>query len=84
MNATNKTIHLTYYAQIREQSGLPGETIKTYARTAQELYKELKMRFGLQTSFDQIKTAVNDQFCPGETELKSDDHVVFIPPVSGG
>ena len=80
----NKTIHLRYFAVLREQRGLSQETIKTKAVTAQELYEELINRYGIKFPPDLLKVAINDEFESWDTLLKENDTLVFIPPVAGG
>ena len=84
MSITNKIIHLAYYAILKEQCGTDKETVTTNTATAQELYDELQTKYHFTLSTESLKVAVNDMFCSWETELKDNDHVVFIPPVSGG
>lgn len=84
INSKNKTIHLSYYALLREERGVGDESINTSAVTALELYEELQVRHNFSISEDSIKVSVNDIFSSWQTELKNDDRVVFIPPVSGG
>ena len=79
-----KKIHVQYYAVLREARGLSQETVKTTAATTKELYLELKHNFDFKLARDLIKVAVNDEFKDWETELKSGDTVIFIPPVAGG
>ena len=79
-----KTIHLQYFALLREERGLSSETIKTQAQTALALYEELKKRHGFNFSANLLKVAINDEFQNWKTPLKSSDTVVFIPPVAGG
>jgi len=77
-------IHVYYYAALREARGLTSETIETNAKTASELYTELQNRFPFKLSQDQLRVAVNNEFCDWSTVFKSDDRIVFIPPVAGG
>ncbi len=80
----SKTIHLTYYASLKEERGVSDEVIETPALTAEALYQELQNRHRFRLSIKSLKVAINDAFSSWQTELKSGDHVVFIPPVSGG
>ena len=80
----NKTIHIQYYALLREERGLSQEAYSTNAKTVQELYLELQKKFKFKLTPDLLRVAINDEFAHWNTALKSDDHVVFIPPVSGG
>jgi len=79
-----KTIHIRYYALLREERGLSEEAVKTVAQTPKELYKELSTRHHFRLGEDVLKVAVNDAFSNWESPIKDHDTVVFIPPVSGG
>jgi sulfur-carrier protein len=80
----SKTIHLQYFAVLREQRGLGSETIETSANTAQELYQEISARYHFTFPIEILKVAINDEFQQLGSELHSGDSVVFIPPVAGG
>lgn len=77
-------IKVSYYAVLRERSGLGEETLETSASTITQLYAELdkKYRFGLSTCL--LRAAINNAFVAWETPLKEGDQIVFIPPVAGG
>lgn len=79
-----KTIHLTYYAHLRDNIGIPVETRQTAAGTARELYSEVKTHYNIDISEELLRVSVNDIFTSWQTELKTGDSVVFITPVSGG
>ena len=79
-----KIIHVHYFALLREERGLSQETITTTAHNVQELYLELKQKFGFRLNVDILRVAVNNEFKFWETPLHNNDHVVFIPPVAGG
>ena len=81
---THKTIHIRYYAVLREQRGVGDENFKTKARTPRELFDELnqKYRFGLPLL--SLRVSVNDCFQSWDAELNDQDQIVFIPPVAGG
>jgi molybdopterin synthase sulfur carrier subunit len=79
-----KQIHIQYYAVLREQRGLGQETLRTEARTARDLYDELRAQHGFSLGVDRLSVAVNDEFATWDSVLSDDDSVVFIPPVAGG
>ena len=79
-----QTIHIRYYALLREERGVSDETLKTLAQTPKELYKELGDRYNFRLKENLLKVAVNDSFANWDAPLKNNDTVVFIPPVSGG
>ena len=83
-NSKKKTIHLAYYALLREERGIDSETITTNVDTVLELYNDLQVRYNFSLSEESIQVSINDAFLPWKTKLKDDDQVVFLPPVSGG
>lgn len=78
------TLHLEYYAQLREQAGTAGEQLSTDAASLRELYRELATRHGFTLPAEQLKVAVNTQFSDWDRPLADGDTIVFIPPVAGG
>jgi molybdopterin converting factor subunit 1 len=78
------TIHIQYFAVLREQRGASAETVRTSARTAKELYDELAARHHMQLDPGLVRASVNLEFRQMDTVLKDGDHIVFIPPVAGG
>gem|GEM_PF-132050 len=79
-----KTIHVQYFAILREQRGLAQEKIATTAATAADLYAELYARHGFMLTPAHLRIAVNEEFAPWAVPLHDGDAVVFIPPVAGG
>jgi len=77
-------IKLEYFAQLRERTGFREEARETSAKTAEELYDELCGVYGFGLPSDKMRVAVNQVFCPWNQVLGDNDHVVFIPPVTGG
>ncbi len=80
----NKTISVQYFAILREQRGLSGETIPTAAATAAALYEELRVRHGFTLPAERVRAAINEEFVAAEAPLREGDRIVFIPPVAGG
>jgi molybdopterin converting factor subunit 1 len=78
------TVHVQYFAALREQAGRGSETLPTASRTAAELYEELRERRGLTLPRAMLKIAVNEEFSTWDRALAEGDRVVFIPPVAGG
>ena len=77
-------VTLKYFAILREQRGLSEETIDTEAKTAGDLYAELKETHKFTLNVNQLRIAVNDTFVAADTVLNDGDVLVFIPPVAGG
>ncbi len=81
---TPKTIFVAYFAVLKEERGVAEETLQTHAQNALELYQDLQAKHNLTLSPDSLKVAINDTFCSWESPIQTNDHIVFIPPVSGG
>ncbi|GBR05223.1 MoaD/ThiS family protein [Acetobacter oeni] len=77
-------IELEYFAQLGDVAGRRAETRETVAGTAAALYDELRKDYGFALPSERMRVAVNAVFRPWDQELHDGDHVVFIPPVSGG
>jgi molybdopterin synthase sulfur carrier subunit len=77
-------VNLKYFALLREQRRESAEEVHTTARTARELYHELKAKYHFSLSPDLVRVAINNEFKDWDATLKSGDQVVFIPPVAGG
>ncbi|MSU64758.1 MAG: MoaD/ThiS family protein [Opitutus sp.] len=78
------TIHIQYFAILREQRGLAEERLVTSATTPAAVYGELKGRHGFTLPANRIRAAINDEFVAMDAPLREGDRVVFIPPVAGG
>jgi molybdopterin converting factor subunit 1 len=78
------TVHIQYFAILREQRGVAGETLSTPAGTAAALYDELRTRHGFSLPRDRVRAAVDESFVAWDTPLRDGQTVVFIPPVAGG
>jgi molybdopterin converting factor subunit 1 len=79
-----RSIHLRYFAILREQRGLSEETLETAASTPQALYRALSSSHPFTLPPERIRVAVNDRFTGMDTVLSDGDTVVFVPPVAGG
>ena len=79
-----KTVHVQYFAVLREQRGLSEEEIGTTAATPAALYEDLRARHGFTLPVERVRAAVNGDFVPASTPLRDGDILVFIPPVAGG
>ena len=79
-----RTLHVQYYALLREQAGRSAESLQSTAASARELYAELAGRRGLTLLPAQLRVAVNEEFAEWERPLAADDRVAFLPPVAGG
>ena len=79
-----KTIHITYFAALRDATGCAEETLMTEVMTAKALFHELTAKYHWPFSETFIQVAINDRYRPADTLLKEGDSVVFIPPIAGG
>jgi sulfur-carrier protein len=78
------TVHVRYFALLREERGSGEETIRTAARNPLELYTELRRKHHLSLAPGVLRVAVNDEFSGWEVPMDHLDVVSFLPPVSGG
>ena len=78
------TVHVQYFAILREQRGASQERILTAASTPGALYEELRGRHQFTLPVDRVRAAVNDAFVDSAVPLHDGDRIVFIPPVAGG
>lgn len=83
-NVPTKQIKLRYFASLKDAAGKSFEELSTNAMTPDELYLQLKERYGFSIGQSLVKFAVNGTFVKPTATLKSGDEVVFIPPVAGG
>ncbi len=78
------TVHVQYFAILREQRGCAEENLTTAAGTPAALYDELRARHGFTLPGERVRAAVNDAFVAAASPLRDGDRIVFIPPVAGG
>jgi molybdopterin converting factor subunit 1 len=79
-----RTLHIQYFAILREQRGLSTETLTTSTATAAELYAELHARHGFTLPATRLRLAINGEFAPWTSPLADGATLAFIPPVAGG
>lgn len=79
-----KRIRVEYFAILKEQRGVPSETVETAARTSDELYEELKAQHDFTLPASLVQVAINGAFAGNDRQLNDGDELVFIPPVAGG
>jgi molybdopterin converting factor subunit 1 len=78
------TIHIAYFALLREQAGRSEETLETAATTPSELFAEIANRHGLNMPTASLRVAINESFADWSSPLADGDTVAFLPPVAGG
>ena len=79
-----RTVHVQYFAILREERGLTEEALSTGAPTPGALYEELRVRHRFSLPAEKVRAAVNGEFASSAAPLSEGDRVVFIPPVAGG
>jgi molybdopterin-guanine dinucleotide biosynthesis protein A len=84
MPVAARTLHVQYFALLREQAGRDSESLQSSAASARALYAELAGRRGLTLLPAQLRVAVNEEFAEWERPLAAGDRVAFLPPVAGG
>ena len=80
----SKRVTLEHFAIFREVRRQDRESVATAARTAGDLYEELRGRFELPLPIEALRVAINDEFAPWEHEIRDGDRIAFIAPVAGG
>jgi molybdopterin synthase sulfur carrier subunit len=78
------SIHVRFFAVLREQAGTSTVELSTTAATPAELYAELQSSHRLTFRPELLKVAVNERYVAMDSPLCAGDKVVFIPPVAGG
>lgn len=79
-----KTIHIQYFALLREQAGAGQQSLQTAAANPGELFEQLRHEHGFTLDRGSLRAVVNEEFVAWDTLLRDGDQVVFIPPVAGG
>ncbi|GBQ09453.1 MoaD/ThiS family protein [Swaminathania salitolerans] len=77
-------VTLEYFALLRDEARCAREEHETRADTLADLYDDLARRHGFSLPRQRLRVAVNGAFVCWTHSPSSGDHVVFIPPVSGG
>lgn len=81
---TKKSLHIQYFAQLKDIAKKDEETIETFSETPSGLYEELRATYKFPYKQKQLMLAINDEFAEWDYVLTENDNVVFIPPVAGG
>jgi molybdopterin synthase sulfur carrier subunit len=77
------SVTVLYFASLRDAAGVASEQLAQPA-SLPELYAELQVRhcFGLRQ--EQLRVAVDGEFCGWGATVADGAEIAFIPPVSGG
>ncbi len=80
------TIHIRYFASLREQSGKHEETLTLpEGASVADARALLQTRYaGIQPLLERSLCAVNRGYVPLHSILHEGDELVFIPPMGGG
>ncbi|RUT26343.1 molybdopterin synthase sulfur carrier subunit [Asaia sp. W19] len=78
------SVTLEYFALLRDEAGCQSETLRTEAPDLAALYDALAHSRGFTLPRARLRVAVNARFAPWDQPVSEGDHIVFIPPVSGG
>jgi molybdopterin converting factor subunit 1 len=78
------SLHITYFAILREQRGASTETLQTSASSAGALYDELCERHHFTLPRERVRVALNGEFSGWDVPLTDGAQVALIPPVAGG
>ena len=83
-----KTVHIKYFASIRETLGTGSETLETLASTVESLREELIARGGVYAESlargKAVRVAINQTLAVETAPLVEGAEVAFFPPVTGG
>lgn len=81
----HRSIHVRFFALLREQAGCSATDLASDAATPAELYAELQQRHaGLVFPPHLLRVSINERYADMTAPLAAGDRVVFIPPVAGG
>ncbi len=78
------TIHVRYFAVLRERRGVEAEAVEIANSTLGSLYAGLREKHALGLPLELVRFAVDGEFVSADTELRDGAEVALIPPVAGG
>ncbi|SFA82269.1 molybdopterin synthase subunit MoaD [Lentibacillus halodurans] len=76
-------IKVLFFAELQEAAGSEQVSVEANGLSVNELKAKLLSSYKLD-NLNHVMIAVNEEYSPEDTVLKSGDVVAFIPPVSGG
>jgi len=79
-------VHVLFFGMLKDLAGKPSDTLDLReGATVRGLLAHVESQIPrLKDSLASLAVAVNQQYAAPETELKADDEVALLPPVSGG
>lgn len=82
------TLHVLYFAWLRERIGVPREKIETSAPTVSDLVAELRSREARYAAafadISAVRVALDQELADMDTRLDGVREVAFFPPMTGG
>lgn len=81
---SNKSVHIQYFAILREQRNAAEESLETSAASPRDLYESLRAKHQFSLDADRLRVVINEEFADWDAPLNDGDRIVFIPPVAGG
>ena len=79
-----KTITLSYFAQLRELTGTASESHTTSSVTPAGVFEEMRAKYQIPLKRKGMMVAINGDFTDWSHPLAEGEELVFIPPVAGG
>ncbi|MBK1831627.1 NTP transferase domain-containing protein [Verrucomicrobiaceae bacterium R5-34] len=83
-STNEKTITLSYFAQLRELAGTDLESHRTHSVTPAGVFEEIRAKHSIPLKRKGMMVAVNGDFTDWSHQLTEGEELVFIPPVAGG
>lgn len=83
-STVNKSITISYFAQLRELTGKDKELFETDSETPAGLFEEIRAKYKIPLKRKGMMVAVNNDFTDWSHLLSAGEEIVFIPPVAGG
>lgn len=77
-------VSVRYYAILREARGAATEPVETAAKTAGELYDDLRARHDLPLGREHVRAVLNGTVADWGADLRAGDSIEFLPPFAGG
>ncbi|MGB7603188.1 MAG: molybdopterin converting factor subunit 1, partial [Candidatus Sulfotelmatobacter sp.] len=79
-------VRVLFFGMLKDLADRSSDTLELPdGATVSDLLKHYQARIPkLKNSFSSLAVAVNQEYAAAATELKSDDEVALLPPVSGG
>ena len=83
-NLQEKTLTISYYAQLRELTGVQSEQHTTTSVTPAGVFEEIRIKHNISLKRKNMMIAINGEFTDWTHQVLDGEELVFIPPVAGG